>query len=206
MPPKRIASGPKAKSHQSTLAFHGTSNKVTKSGNRAQIAKKNLIDEPVTKTSTPEVADVSVTEEAEPSTAEAAIIEQTEQELVAQQAKSTPEEDEARKLSEARIKKYWTDKEKKRAAPRVHQEDLTVHEKILREFDMSGQYGVSNCNPTNMPAFGVACLQIATSVVLTSNIALHWHRPFETVEACSQIEAQPADRGARGASERARRE
>ena len=28
-------------------------------------------------------------------------------------------------------------------APRVHQKDLSMYEKILREFDMSGQYGVS---------------------------------------------------------------
>lgn len=53
------------------------------------------------------------------------------------------EAERARKISEPQIKKYWRAKEAERLAPRVHQEDLSVHEKILREWDMSGQYGVS---------------------------------------------------------------
>lgn len=53
------------------------------------------------------------------------------------------EEAEARKITETQIKRYWRAKEQERKAPRVHQEDLTVHEKVLREWDMSGQYGVS---------------------------------------------------------------
>lgn len=143
MPPKRRTSGTTSKSHQSTLAFHGASNKVTKSGTRAQNAKKNIIDQPAAKDTKPEVANVVTTDSTEPTTAEAAIIEQTEQEVVAQQITSTPEEDEARKISEAKIKKYWADKEEERKAFRVHQNDLSIHEKVLREFDMSGQYGVS---------------------------------------------------------------
>jgi len=53
------------------------------------------------------------------------------------------EEKQARKMTETQIKKYWREKEQERLAPRVHQQDLTVHEKLLREWDMSGQYGVS---------------------------------------------------------------
>jgi len=53
------------------------------------------------------------------------------------------EEQQARKISDAQIKRYWRAKEQERLAPRVHQEDLTVYEKVLREWDMSGQYGVS---------------------------------------------------------------
>lgn len=53
------------------------------------------------------------------------------------------EEHQARKISQAQINKYWRAKETERKAPRVHQQDLSVHEKILREWDMSGQYGVS---------------------------------------------------------------
>ena len=53
------------------------------------------------------------------------------------------EEDQARKVTDSQIKKYWRHKEQVRLAPRVHQEDLSVHEKVLREWDMSGQYGVS---------------------------------------------------------------
>lgn len=54
------------------------------------------------------------------------------------------EEAQARKISDAQIKKYWRAKEQERLAPRVHQEDLTLYEKVLREWDMSGQFGVSD--------------------------------------------------------------
>lgn len=54
------------------------------------------------------------------------------------------EEDQARKVTDTQIKQYWRKKEQERLAPRVHQDDLTVYEKVLREWDMSGQYGVSN--------------------------------------------------------------
>lgn len=53
------------------------------------------------------------------------------------------EEEQARKITDTQIKQYWRKKEQERLAPRVHQEDLTVYEKVLREWDMSGQYGVS---------------------------------------------------------------
>jgi DNA polymerase delta subunit 4 len=54
------------------------------------------------------------------------------------------EEQRARKISDAQIKKYWRAKEAQRLAPRVHQEDLGVREKVLREWDMSGEFGVSH--------------------------------------------------------------
>jgi DNA polymerase delta subunit 4 len=139
MAPKRKASGPAAKSQQSTLAFHGTTNKVTKSGVKAQSAKKNLLEAKL-KDIKPEIVDTSGPE---PTTTEVAIIEQTEQEVKAQQVESTPEEDQARRISDAAIKRYWAAKEKQRLAPRVHQGALNLHEKILREFDMSAHYGVS---------------------------------------------------------------
>ncbi|PNS16064.1 hypothetical protein CAC42_4465 [Sphaceloma murrayae] len=44
-------------------------------------------------------------------------------------------------LSPAKIKGFWRAKEQARLAPRVHQEGLAVGEKILREWDMSGQFG-----------------------------------------------------------------
>ncbi|KAI8942561.1 hypothetical protein NX059_000619 [Plenodomus lindquistii] len=148
MPPKRRSSGPATKSSQSTLAFHGASNKVTKSGARAQGAKKGLLSETKPKAAVkPEVIDI---EHEEPSTTEVAIIEQAEQEVKAQQTESTPEEDAARRITDASIKKYWAAKEKQRKAPRVHQQELALHEKILREFDMSAHYG---------PCTGVARLK-----------------------------------------------
>jgi DNA polymerase delta subunit 4 len=47
-------------------------------------------------------------------------------------------------MSEAQIKKFWRDQESLRLVPRVHQEDLDVHERVLRLWDVSGQYGVSD--------------------------------------------------------------
>jgi DNA polymerase delta subunit 4 len=143
MPPKRKASGPTRSAQQSTLAFHGSSNKVTKSGTRAQRTKKDTTELPSAKISEPEVANVSSTEEVEATNDDVSAVTHPEQTVVAQAASSTPEEDEARKITEAKIKAYWKEKEKARKAPRVHQQDLSVHEKILREFDMSSHYGVS---------------------------------------------------------------
>ncbi|KAH7089066.1 DNA polymerase delta, subunit 4-domain-containing protein [Paraphoma chrysanthemicola] len=137
MPPKRRSSGPATNSQQSTLAFHGASNKVTKAGTRAPAGKNNVISEVSKKKEVkPEV--INIVEE--PTTAETAIIDQTTEEVVAQ-PESAPEDIEARRVTDAAIKKYWAAKEKQRVAPRVHQQDLSLHEKILREFDMSGQYG-----------------------------------------------------------------
>lgn len=143
MAPRRKASAPAAKSQQSTLAFHGTTNRVTKAGVKSQGAKKNILEAKL-KDIKPEVADISNTE---PTTTEAAIIEQTEQEVKAQEVESTPDEDRARRISDAAIKKYWTAKEKQRLAPRAHQGGLSLHNRILREFDMSAHYGVSSESP-----------------------------------------------------------
>jgi DNA polymerase delta subunit 4 len=53
------------------------------------------------------------------------------------------EEARARKMSEAQIKKFWREQESLRLVPRVHQEDLDVHERVLRLWDVSNTYGVS---------------------------------------------------------------
>jgi DNA polymerase delta subunit 4 len=54
------------------------------------------------------------------------------------------EEARARKMSEAQIKKFWREQEGLRLVPRVHQEDLDVHERVLRLWDVSNTYGVSS--------------------------------------------------------------
>ncbi|KAF2032641.1 hypothetical protein EK21DRAFT_98763 [Setomelanomma holmii] len=138
MPPKRRSSGPATKSQQSTLAFHGASNKVTKAGTRAQAGKKNIVPDVTTKQDVkPDVVNI----EEEPTTAEAAIIDQTKDEVEEAEIEIAPQDIEARRVTDAAIKMYWAAKEKQRMAPRVHQQDLSLHEKILREFDMSGHYG-----------------------------------------------------------------
>lgn len=50
----------------------------------------------------------------------------------------------AETVTDTQIKKYWRDAEAARIAKRVHQEDLSVGEKVLRYFDISSQYGVSS--------------------------------------------------------------
>ena len=141
MPQKRRSSGPATKSQQSTLAFHGASNKVTKPGTRATDAKKNLLTDSAKHDEKPALADVLVKDEDEPTTEEAAIIEQTEQ--VQQQTQSTPEEEEAKRVTKKRIETYWKKEISESGAPRAHQEGISLEEKILRKFDMSGHYGVS---------------------------------------------------------------
>ncbi|KAK3202929.1 hypothetical protein GRF29_154g1224063 [Pseudopithomyces chartarum] len=141
MPPKRRSTGATAKSTQSTLAFHGTSNKVTKPGARTVNAKKNLLSESVKTNEKPEVAKVEIEVEEEedtPTTAEAVIIEQAEQ--VQEQTQSTPEEIEARQVKPKQLQAYWK-KVNTGSARQYHQEDLSLEEKILRKFDMTAQFG-----------------------------------------------------------------
>lgn len=54
------------------------------------------------------------------------------------------EETRARQITETQIKKFWREKESDRLVPRVHQEDLGLHERVLRLWDVSGEYGVSS--------------------------------------------------------------
>lgn len=80
------------------------------------------------------------------------------------------EEKRARKITETQIKKFWREKESARLVPRVHQADLGVHERVLRLWDVSGEYGVGSDYPsfdfmfqrlTNLqqPCIGIARLK-----------------------------------------------
>ncbi|PQE30948.1 hypothetical protein CJF32_00007961 [Rutstroemia sp. NJR-2017a WRK4] len=55
----------------------------------------------------------------------------------------TPEEILASKISDAKIKQYWQGREQLRLAPRVHQKELSVAERVLREWDCMSQFGPS---------------------------------------------------------------
>ena len=48
----------------------------------------------------------------------------------------------AKIISKKQVETYWRNKEKSRKAPRVHQQDLSISEKILREWDLSSRFGV----------------------------------------------------------------
>lgn len=66
------------------------------------------------------------------------------------------EETRARKITETQIKKFWREKESDRLVPRVHQQDLGVHERVLRLWDVSGEYGVSSEICEFVSAFSMA--------------------------------------------------
>ncbi|KAF2230160.1 hypothetical protein EV356DRAFT_349720 [Viridothelium virens] len=159
-PKRRTSSGPVSKSSQSTLSFNNK-NRITKPTNtpsskdlRSSKPKTDpaLLDSLVsddqkaspTAPATDATSHISAQDvETSPTTAEAAILQQAEQEKarVVEAAESTPEEERARKVSDAKIKAYWREKERQSLAPRVHQEGLSLEEKVLRLWDMSGEYG-----------------------------------------------------------------
>ncbi|KAH0372253.1 hypothetical protein KCU65_g1238, partial [Aureobasidium melanogenum] len=145
MAPKRRISTPSAaqRNQQATISFSKQGlNRVTKT-----TAQR---DSKLTKKDDALLEAVSTHAINQPTTADAAIKEQAEAELVdIKSPKTEPHssnetddyEKRAIKITNAQIKKYWQQKEAERKAPRVHQQGLDMSEKILREFDMSGQYG-----------------------------------------------------------------
>ncbi|KAG4032743.1 hypothetical protein MFRU_006g02070 [Monilinia fructicola] len=56
----------------------------------------------------------------------------------------------ASQTTPAQIRKYWQSREALRLAPRVHQKDVELGEKVLREWDCMSQFG---------PAIGIARTQ-----------------------------------------------
>lgn len=144
MPPTRPArksSGPAAKGSQKTLSF--SNSKITKS--TAPLGKSPLSSKPSISIKPEELE-----KEIGHVTSEVAVKEQAQIELTKKE--KSAEELKAEKVTDAQIRKYWKEKESERRTQRVHQEDLSVEEKILRLFDISSQYGVS------IP-FSFACLE-----------------------------------------------
>lgn len=138
MPPTRRAR-PSTGATQKPLAFKS---KITKpTSNSSSIAalkdrdtelfstgKKPVVDE----VKTPEVKTPAVkTSEVTPTVKEENAVSRT------------PEEQQALAVSDTAIRRYWRDREAERLAKRVHQEGLSVGEKVLRLWDVSSMYGVS---------------------------------------------------------------
>ncbi|KAL7941659.1 DNA polymerase delta, subunit 4 domain-containing protein [Trichoderma barbatum] len=135
---------------QSTISFSG---RVTKAVPKD--LKKTVVDAPA-RTTIPErpASKGEVTKEEEEEEVadvvaeEPDVLEESEAEaevepVVEQVSKKSEAELRAEKITDVQIKKYWKAIEKERKAPRVHQEDLDLGEKVLRYFDVSSQYGVS---------------------------------------------------------------
>lgn len=173
MPPSRRKTSSTAARAQQTLAFGPHSNKVTKPSLPAAAAGKKTPSLTPTDSERLQkaVVDISTTgpeEEEEvdeyPPRPEEQLTEspraltlrgQGAAAKAAEDVKSAVEE-KGVKVSEAQVKRYWKSKEEERIAPRVHQRGLNVNEKILRHFDLSSQYGVSQQpsphSPTLPPA------------------------------------------------------
>lgn len=126
---------------QSTISF---ANKVTKSVPKD--VKNKLVTPTTTKIEVPErrkpveehveeVVDDKVDDQEEG--------DQEEAELKEEVLVKTEAELKAEKLTDSQIDKYWKGIEKERKAPRVHQEGLSVNDKVLRYFDVCSQYGVT---------------------------------------------------------------
>ncbi|KAK4692396.1 DNA polymerase delta subunit 4, partial [Lecanoromycetidae sp. Uapishka_2] len=140
MPPSRRKPSNPTTRTQNTLSFGPNSNKITKptSSLASKKASKSLEKAVTTEVSTPPPAPEDVAEITPESPSRDLPIRKQGGE---KQAEGTPQEQKAAKVSETQIRKYWKGKEDERIAPRVHQQGLSVDEKILRHFDLSSQYG-----------------------------------------------------------------
>jgi DNA polymerase delta subunit 4 len=136
MAPRKTRASTGNRSAQSTLSFGNTS-KVTKpaastKSNKDKASPVVHLTKKVSAEPTPEpetLGHISST---------AAVQAQAKVEL----SSRTPEEVEAETVTAAQIAKYWRAREGERLAARVHQEDISMEERILRLWDVSSQYGV----------------------------------------------------------------
>jgi DNA polymerase delta subunit 4 len=134
---RRSTSGSKsgAGGKQATLSFH---NRVTKSVPKSS---KDLVTSttptkasPLSKQVSPPAEDVEIEEP-----------EETTSEVIEEAPAKSQAELRAEKIKHKQIGDYWKKIEKERLSKRVHQNELTLEEKVLRYFDVSNQYGVSTC-------------------------------------------------------------
>ncbi|KAL4898113.1 DNA polymerase delta, subunit 4-domain-containing protein [Aspergillus ambiguus] len=173
MPPARRA-GKAARSQQSTLSF-GNQSRVTKSSVAPPShLKKPSHPEPdvpsrskkpsLEAVSEQEQTPRSPTEPSQPHVAELAVRQQAQAEI---QQPWTDDDRRATKLTEKDLQRYWKNEESKRRGPSVHHQDLSLHEKILRHFDLSSQYG--------------PCIGIARMKRWRRANALNLHPPIEVL-------------------------
>ncbi|KAF7543050.1 hypothetical protein G7Z17_g11060 [Cylindrodendrum hubeiense] len=139
------ARGVPAKGQSTLLSF---SNKVTKSVPKD--TKNAIVSPAVAKVEVPEPTKeeelaTAVIDEPETKEPEEEEVEEVEEEEVAPEVEAVPEKSEAElraeQITDAQIKKYWKSIEGQWNSPRVHQEGLSLQEKVLRYFDVSSQYG-----------------------------------------------------------------
>jgi DNA polymerase delta subunit 4 len=133
----------KAAANQAKLTFHG---RVSKPGvasdtpeKKAAALKADKLESPA-----PEAADIHVEEDTQQTTsADSSLLEDEEAAEAAVDAPVDPDEALAREVDEDRIQSYWEEKEQVMGAPRVHLKGSSLHEKLLRQWDVDNRYGVS---------------------------------------------------------------
>ena len=147
MPPKRKSGGTTSRNSsqaaQSTLSFNSKSARVTKpsatspSASKASTRKVSTLEQEL-ELDRNDVQTTSLTPDPEPEP-------EPTSPSIPTRSKPQPTGDEAQqkadKVTDLQIKRYWQAEEATRLAPRVHQQHLSTHEKILRHFDLSSQYG-----------------------------------------------------------------
>ncbi|RSL72797.1 hypothetical protein CEP54_000630 [Fusarium duplospermum] len=129
--------GPPPKGQSTLTSF---SSRVTK--NVAKSAKKSIISPSITKidpTQAPKQAkaEEAVIEEPEP----IEVDEEEEEPEVAPEPEKSEAELRAEQITDAQIKKYWKTIEDQWTSPRLHQQGVSLSERVLRYFDVSSQYG-----------------------------------------------------------------
>ncbi|RSM07603.1 hypothetical protein CEP52_005139 [Fusarium oligoseptatum] len=129
--------GPPAKGQSTLTSF---SSRVTK--NVAKSAKKSIISPSITKIDPTQVpkqtkAEEVVVEEPEP----IEVDEEEEEPEVAPEPEKSEAELRAEQITDAQIKKYWETIEDQWTSPRLHQQGVSLSERVLRYFDVSSQYG-----------------------------------------------------------------
>ncbi|OTA98675.1 hypothetical protein M426DRAFT_325788 [Hypoxylon sp. CI-4A] len=133
---RRSGSTNRTAGRQSTLSFnHRVTKPVTKSGKDLDAKPSPLAKE---------VISVQPDEEpiSESEAVKTEVEEEQENEIKTEQpAEKSEAELRAANISGRHIDQYWRRLERERVAKRVHQEELTVAEKVLRYWDVSSQYG-----------------------------------------------------------------
>ncbi|KAL4803857.1 DNA polymerase delta, subunit 4-domain-containing protein [Aspergillus unguis] len=153
MPPSRRRGGNTAsvRPNQPVLSF-GAKSRVTKPSTAPSTPSDKV------KSLEPLAADIpekdvsndvstSKAEPDQPHVAELAVRSQAKAEI---QQPLSEEDRKAAKVTKKQLQDYWKAEEAKSRGPRVHHEDLSLDEKILRHFDLSSQYG---------PCIGIARLK-----------------------------------------------
>ncbi|KAL3484860.1 DNA polymerase delta subunit 4 [Aspergillus germanicus] len=145
MPPARRRGGKTAatRSTQPVLSF-GAKSRVTKpSAAPSTPSEKTKALEPLATTisdteSPKETTESNVTSPSQPHVAELAVRQQAKAET---QQPLSEDDKKATKISKKQLQEYWKQEESKSRGPRVHHDDISLEEKILRHFDLSSQYG-----------------------------------------------------------------